>query len=60
MFQRELWSRATAEALAAVEDQGVTIHHPDRSLFAARVEPMHRGYHGTAVGDLLETIKQTE
>ncbi len=59
-FQRELWSRATAEALAEVEDQGVTIHHPDRSRFAAQVEPMYRKYQGTAVGDLIEAIQQTE
>ncbi|RUL87910.1 TRAP transporter substrate-binding protein [Tautonia sociabilis] len=59
-YQRELWARATAEALAEIERQGVTIHRPDRSLFASRVEPMHREYLGTAVGDLIEQIKQAE
>ncbi len=59
-FQRELWSQKTVEALAAVEQQGVTIHRPDRSLFAKKVEPMHRSYRGSAVGDLLKQIQQTE
>jgi tripartite ATP-independent transporter DctP family solute receptor len=55
-FQRDLWNRETAEALRAVEQQGVTIHHPDRAAFAERVEPMHRRYAGTPVGPLLDEI----
>lgn len=59
-FQRELWDRTTEEAYETARAQGVTIHHPDRAPFAARVEPMHQSYRGTVVGEVLEAIKRTE
>jgi tripartite ATP-independent transporter DctP family solute receptor len=59
-FQRRLWQEETAQALRAVQEQGVTVHYPDKSLFAAKVEAMHAGYHGTPVGQWLSEIKATE
>lgn len=57
-YERELWRQKTDEALRAVQEQGVTVHYPDKSLFAARVADMHDSYKGTAIGDLLHRIKQ--
>ena len=57
-FQRKLWKEKTTEALAAVKKEGVTVHYPDKSLFAERVAPMHEAYQGTAVGALLEQVQQ--
>lgn len=59
-FQRELWKQRTAEVLAAVADEGVTVHYPDKSLFAERVTDMHASYDGTPVGELLKEIKETD
>jgi tripartite ATP-independent transporter DctP family solute receptor len=56
-FQRALWEEKTAEVLAELESHGVSVHYPDTTPFAVRVEPMHESYHGTQVGNLLEEIK---
>jgi len=59
-YQRDLWRQKTEEALAAVQEEGVKIYHPDKARFAAKVEQMHLSYAGTPVGDLLKRIKETE
>jgi tripartite ATP-independent transporter DctP family solute receptor len=60
VYQRQLWQESTEEALTAVQDQGVTIHRPDRRPFAERVRPMHESYAGTPVGELLVRIQEME
>jgi tripartite ATP-independent transporter DctP family solute receptor len=57
-FQRQLWKEKTVEALAEVEKEGVTVYYPDTTLFAEQVAPMQKAYEGTAVGALLDRIKQ--
>ncbi len=39
-YQRELWMASEEEALAAVQEAGVTIIRPDKSLFADKVQPV--------------------
>lgn len=56
-FQRREWQADTETALAAVQESGVTVLRPDKSLFARRVEPMHERYAGTEVGELIRRIK---
>jgi tripartite ATP-independent transporter DctP family solute receptor len=60
VYQRQLWQEGTEEALRAVQEQGVTIHRPDRRLFVERVRPMHESYAGTPVGELLTQIQEVE
>lgn len=59
-FQRQLWREGTETALAAVRQEGVTVHRPDRRPFVERVRPMHASYAGTPVGDLLARIQAME
>ncbi|HVR28110.1 MAG TPA: TRAP transporter substrate-binding protein [Thermoanaerobaculia bacterium] len=44
LLQRELWERATAEALLAIRAAGVEIVEPDKDAFAAKVEPLVERY----------------
>lgn len=60
VYQRQLWQEGTEEALRAVQEQGVTIHRPDRRPFVERVRPMHESYAGTPVGELLTQIQELE
>ncbi|TWU30459.1 Sialic acid-binding periplasmic protein SiaP precursor [Bythopirellula polymerisocia] len=57
-FQRELWEEKTAEVLEDVQKEGVTIDHPDKSLFAEQVKPMVDKLKGTPVGDLVNRIRE--
>lgn len=40
LLQRELWATASKEALDAVAAAGVTVHRPDKSAFAEKVQPL--------------------
>jgi tripartite ATP-independent transporter DctP family solute receptor len=42
--QRELWRKATDEALAAVQKAGVTVIRPNKALFARQVQDMIASY----------------
>ena len=55
-YERKLWSEEVQRVLKAAEEEGVTVHYPDKKLFAEHVAPMHEKYVGTAVGNLLERI----
>jgi tripartite ATP-independent transporter DctP family solute receptor len=57
MFQRELWRKRTAECLADLEKAGVEITRPDKSPFAARVQPMYDALAGTRLGDFVARIR---
>ena len=59
-YQRRLWQEGTDQALAAVRQEGVTIHRPDRRLFVDRVRPLHASYAGTPIGELLARIQALE
>ena len=60
VFQRELWARRTVEALAAVEEDGVTIYRPDKEPFRQAVQPIYDRIGGTAVGTLAERIREVD
>lgn len=58
VYQRKLWMEAEKEALAAVEEAGVTIIHPDKEPFAKAVEPMYELYKDNEVlYDLIWEVK---
>jgi TRAP-type C4-dicarboxylate transport system substrate-binding protein len=57
-YQRELWQKATRDALQAVQEHGVSVYRPDKAPFAQRVQEMHASYEGTSVGRLLERIRE--
>jgi tripartite ATP-independent transporter DctP family solute receptor len=57
-YQRKLWAEKTEEALRAVEAAGVEVLRPDKTPFVEKVRPMHESYRGTAVGQLLERIRE--
>ena len=59
-FQRELWRISTEEALAAVQEAGVTVTYPDKQPFMKAVEEMKASYDGTEVGRLLAAIEAVE
>jgi TRAP-type C4-dicarboxylate transport system substrate-binding protein len=57
-FQRELWSRKTAEALALAEREGVTIYEVDTAAFAARVAPMLENIENPQVREMVRKIAE--
>ncbi len=60
VYQRNLWSQATAEALAKVKAAGVEVIYPDKSLFEAKVQAMHQSFQGTPAYELMQKIKAVE
>lgn len=56
-YERELWRKETQAALDAVAAAGVRIIHPDKSLFAEKVEGLYARYDGTKVGELIDRIR---
>jgi tripartite ATP-independent transporter DctP family solute receptor len=60
IYQRNLWQQATDEALAAVAAAGVTIIHPDKTLFADKVLPMYEDYAGTPTGRIIDDIAASQ
>jgi hypothetical protein len=46
----------TAEALEKMQQAGVEVIRPDKNVFADRVDELQRGYQGTFVGNLIESI----
>jgi tripartite ATP-independent transporter DctP family solute receptor len=42
VYQRKLWQASEQEALKGVQDAGVQIIYPDKSLFANKVQPVYK------------------
>jgi tripartite ATP-independent transporter DctP family solute receptor len=42
--ERELWSESVKKSLEEVQNAGVTIYYPDKSLFADKVNEMYESY----------------
>jgi tripartite ATP-independent transporter DctP family solute receptor len=59
-FQRELWFKKSNDDLESVKKEGVKIFYPDKKPFIEKVKPMHDSYNGTAIGDIMMRIKETE
>jgi TRAP-type C4-dicarboxylate transport system substrate-binding protein len=57
-YQRDLWEQESELARGKMIDEGVTIHEPDRQAFIDAVQPMHRSYEKSEVGDLMARIKE--
>lgn len=57
IYQRELWAQATEEALATVEEAGVTVIRPDKEPFMERAEQLHESHKGTDLYELIQTFK---
>ena len=55
-YQRDLWQKASDDALAKVKAAGVEVIYPDKAAFAAAVQPLHQSLLGTEVGDLMAEI----
>lgn len=56
--QKVRWKVATEEALQKVAEAGVTIYHPDRSVFAEKVRSLYEEYKAEpAIYDLIERIR---
>lgn len=57
-LQRELWGKATEEALRAVSEAGVEVIRVDKAQFAARLEPLYEGYlRDPVIGPLFQQIR---
>lgn len=59
-YQRQIWLEAEQAAMAQLRAEGVTIIEPDKQAFMARVAEMHARYGATAIGPLLEQVRQAQ
>lgn len=59
-YQRQLWMKATEEALAIVEEAGVVVTRPDKQPFMDAVAGMKASYDGTEIGELMHDIEAVE
>lgn len=61
VHQRKLWAEAEAEALAAVKKAGVTVIHPDKTLFSEKVESLFEAYKDDKdMYGIIEQIRATQ
>ena len=59
--ERKYWAESVEESLRVVQEAGVTIHHPDKTLFAAKVQGLLDKYRQDPVlGDLVRRIEAVE
>ncbi|MCY1723346.1 TRAP transporter substrate-binding protein [Prolixibacteraceae bacterium Z1-6] len=60
-IQRKYWEESVEESLRVVQEAGVTIHHPDKTQFAAKVQPLLDKYkEDDVLGDLIRRIQAVE
>lgn len=60
VYQRKLWDEKTRKSLEIVTAAGVEVIVPDKAPFAEAVREMHASYRGTAVGELMDEIRQVK
>jgi tripartite ATP-independent transporter DctP family solute receptor len=58
LYEKQLWKKATQEALDQVLKYGVKIFHPDKRLFAEKVKPLYEEYR--AKPEIYELIQKVE
>jgi len=59
--ERKYWDESVKEALRVVQEAGVTIHYPDKSKFAEKVDPLLEKYRNDKeLGDLVRRIEAVE
>jgi len=57
--QKILWKEASEEALRAVQEAGVEVIYPDKTLFAEKVAPIYESYRAEPeIYDLIQRIRQ--
>lgn len=59
-YQRTLWEQASAEALAAVQEAGVTVIQAQKELFQQSVQPLIDVQMQTELGPIIKKIRDTE
>ncbi|AQQ08773.1 C4-dicarboxylate-binding periplasmic protein precursor [Sedimentisphaera cyanobacteriorum] len=57
-YQRELWKEETKRSLEFAEENGVTIHEVDQSLFAEKVQPMYEAIENEEIIKLVKKIRE--
>lgn len=55
--QRKFWDESVEESLRIVQENGVTIHRPDKSKFADKVQDLLDGYKDDEIGELIRRIQ---
>ncbi len=60
VYQKQLWKEDSEEALKIVQEEGVTIYHPDKAPFREKVKQMLASYEGTEIGELIKEIDQVK
>jgi tripartite ATP-independent transporter DctP family solute receptor len=60
VYQKQLWKEDSDEALRIVQEQGVTVYHPDKTPFREKIKQMHASYDGTEVGELMKQISDVQ
>lgn len=56
--ERKFWDESVEESLRIVQEAGVRIHHPDKSKFAEKVQPLLDKYkEDDVLGDLIRRIQ---
>lgn len=59
--EREYWAASEKESLQKVQEAGVTVTHPDESLFAAKVQDLLDSYkEKPELYDLIQKIREVE
>ena len=59
--QRKFWDESVKESLRVVQEAGVTIHYPDKSLFADKVQDLlNKHKENEVLGDLIRRIQAVE
>lgn len=56
-YQRELWRKASDDALAEIEASGVIVNRPDKAPFRQAVADLKASYNGTRIGELTARIE---
>ncbi|WP_448212947.1 TRAP transporter substrate-binding protein [Colwellia sp. MEBiC06753] len=57
-FQKSLWQKASDDALAKVQAEGVEVIYPDKAAFQQKVQAFHASFANTPVGEQITKIKQ--
>ena len=60
-YQKILWKEASEEALRAVQEAGVEVIYPDKTLFAEKVAPIYESYRtDSTIYALIQLIRAVE
>lgn len=60
LFQRKLWKEFTEQSIEKSKEEGVEFIYPDKEPFIQKVQPMLEKYKGTALGKMIEQIKEIQ